>query len=119
MHKSHIHVQELFHIPPLLGQVLLGACLETGDIQPTGVSFYRLAGGDPLRSEVRPPQEVMPGHLGPCRPSISVLPPPPVQQHHEPGADKPTLGFPQAGHMPRHHPEAIPSQKSRNAAKTP
>ncbi|ELK29123.1 G-protein coupled receptor-associated sorting protein 2 [Myotis davidii] len=40
-------------------------------------------------------------------------------QHHGPGMDKLTLGFPQVGHRPHHHPGTTPHQIAANAAKTP
>lgn len=121
MQATHPCSNRLFHIPLCLALVLLGACLESGHIQTTGVSLSR--GGGPRGTEVSSWQEAIAEHLqgtcSPGAPASPTRPPPPALQQHGPGADKSLVGFPQVGHGPRRSPEATLHQTPANAAKPP
>lgn len=75
MHKSHIHVLDIcFTSRHASVWSFWGPAWKVETSGQLGVSLCRRVGGDPLRSEASPQQEVMLGHLRPCSPSISVSP---------------------------------------------
>lgn len=112
MQVTHPCSNQMVSCPSMPWSDPTGSCLESGDVQSTGVSLNRQMSGGPrgtlAKGNARAPAVPAP-----------LSRPPAALQHHGPGADKPTLCFPQVQHRPRHNPKATPHPTAANAAKTP